>query len=537
VSRAFRLRGVVEGFYGEPWSHDARRDVLSFVAERGMNAYVYAPKDDEKHRARWREPYDDDERARFDELAAHCGDAGITFGFAISPGLDMDYASPQDRQALLAKLRPLAAGGVPWFLLLLDDIPTAPGLAPAQADLFTWLVDAMRREREDASLSLCPTEYVGTRSSPYLSELARGLPADVDVMWTGPTVCSPTITVADARGRAAALGGRRPLVWDNFPVSDGPMEPSLHLGPYRGREPGLADEVAGVLCNPMRHPQASKLGLATAADFLRDPDGYDAQTSWRAAIDAVGGVRRGPLRVLAEACADSPLSDPGELDLHRRVDGLREELDGPGWCEPLRNVVEALRAAKRVRDDFDADAHPDCALTREVAPWAQVAAREADVGLAALRLLQQVRPVAVVSNGTGRAALADADAAMASAFAVVFLWAAARRHEHNVFGPRFAVVPAIVQMPDGRPALDVREAVREDRNAVDALCRLALHEYETWRGLESVELRVFVDGEQRALDADGRFDAHGEMVLVRDGHATTRVGAGERLPFRDARLS
>ena len=40
---------------------------------------------------------------------------------------------------------------------------------------------------------------VGTRPSGYLTDLTKGLPDDVDLMWTGPTVCSPRITAADAR--------------------------------------------------------------------------------------------------------------------------------------------------------------------------------------------------------------------------------------------------------------------------------------------------------------------------------------------------
>jgi hyaluronoglucosaminidase len=40
VARSFAVRGVVEGFYGTPWTHEARRSVISFLARRGMNAYV-----------------------------------------------------------------------------------------------------------------------------------------------------------------------------------------------------------------------------------------------------------------------------------------------------------------------------------------------------------------------------------------------------------------------------------------------------------------------------------------------------------------
>jgi hyaluronoglucosaminidase len=47
---AMRVRGVVEGFYGEPWTHRARLRQLDFYGAHKMNTYVYAPKDDPYHR-------------------------------------------------------------------------------------------------------------------------------------------------------------------------------------------------------------------------------------------------------------------------------------------------------------------------------------------------------------------------------------------------------------------------------------------------------------------------------------------------------
>ncbi len=143
VLRSFAVRGVVEGFYGTPWTHDARLEVISFLAARGMNAYAYAPKDDARHRAEWREPYESADLEHFRELAAHGAALGVQFGFAISPGLDIHYESDTDRQTLLRKLAPLRDAGVSWFLLLLDDIPMQPGLALRQAALVTWLHAAL----------------------------------------------------------------------------------------------------------------------------------------------------------------------------------------------------------------------------------------------------------------------------------------------------------------------------------------------------------------------------------------------------------
>ena len=44
--REARLRGVVEGYYGRPWPHAARRDVIRFLGTHGLNTFVYAPKND-----------------------------------------------------------------------------------------------------------------------------------------------------------------------------------------------------------------------------------------------------------------------------------------------------------------------------------------------------------------------------------------------------------------------------------------------------------------------------------------------------------
>src|SRR5204862_7748070 len=140
---------------------------------------------------------------------------------------------------------------------------------------------------------------VGPRPSRSLGALGAGLAADVDVMWTGPTVCPPPPRADAARGWTGALRGHRTVVWDNTPVNDATMVNELHLGPYLGRDAALADLVGGVLCNPMTQSRASLVQLATAMDFLRDPDGYDAQESWATACADVGGDRAAPLAVLA----------------------------------------------------------------------------------------------------------------------------------------------------------------------------------------------------------------------------------------------
>jgi hyaluronoglucosaminidase len=451
VPHSVPLRGVIEGFYGPPWSPDARLDVIEFAAGRGMNAYVYAPKDDAKHRAQWREPYDAAGAAHFHDLAGLCAKVGVRLGWAISPGLDIDYASTADRAALLGKLVPMLEHGVEWIVLALDDIPTQPRLATGQAALAGWLLEVLREHRADATLTLVPTEYVGTRPTPYLATLAAELPAAAQLMWTGPTVCSPTITEADARAWAVAVGGRPPIVWDNFPVNDGPMDRGIHLGPYEGREPGLTDAVAGILLNPMIQAHGSKIALATAVDFLTDPAAYDATGSWERAVAEVGGRRAPALASIAAACADSALRAPEKLEAHHLVTAVSDEFDGPGWMAPLaelKAVLDATRAAAAAWADDPVDP-----LATELAPWLAQAAIEAQAGLAALRLLQQVRPVASVGPGrVGLAAAPDAELAMMHAFGAAVAWTAARGGDRRVFGPRSRCITRSFSFPTGAPA-------------------------------------------------------------------------------------
>jgi hyaluronoglucosaminidase len=538
VPRPVPLRGVIEGFYGPPWSHPDRLAVTEFLAERGMNAYVYAPKGDPKHRDRWRDAYDAAEIAAFRTLAEHTARQGTSFGFALSPGLDIDYRSDRDREALLAKLAPLLDAGVQWVVLALDDIPNRPGLAVEQAELTDWLLDALRSRRPDPHLTLVPTEYIGTRPTSYLEDLAAGLPSDVDVMWTGPTVCSPVIRAADARAWAAPLDGRRPLLWDNYPVNDGTMEHSLHLGPYRGREPELTDELDGVLCNPMLQPHASEVALATAADFLCGPEEYDPAASWSRAIAAVGKSRAPALRALAAACADGPLLPPEHLEANVLVTALVDVAGDPAWPGTVRAIRDHFAAAQDARRVWaDAGDEP---LAAELEPWLGTAVVEAEAGLAALRLIQHTYPVGrIVPDGTGKAVGPDAELAMVHAFAAVFSWSAARRRKQVVFGPRFAFYPAVIQLADGRPGLDVDLAVVEDQSAIDRLCRFALARYHAWAQRSPEPLRITVDGAPAEVDLDGSFSAPGaEVVAVAAGPDTTEIpSADSTLPFPDARLA
>jgi hypothetical protein len=404
--------GVIEGFYGPPWSWDARVEVAAWCAERGMRDYVYAPKDDPKHRHDWRAPYEADELAGFERFAS---EGALALGFAISPGLSIDADDADDRAALAAKVDQVVAVGAERVVLALDDIPFGGGpQGEAHARLTTWLREHLG---ERASLSLIPTEYVGTRSTPHLDALAAGVPEDVAIGWTGRAVVNDSITVADADARAASLGGRPPLLWDNYPVNDAVMGDRLFVGPLRGREPGLADACAGYLANPMEHARASMLPLASIAALLRDEDPVAV---WEATAADLGWL------AFAHAC------------------------DG----EQARAVVASgdRGAMRALFGDAAVCAAPG--LEEEAEPWLTQVHRDARLALTALDVLEGERGVDTVLGLGVR-------------------WQASRRSATTVFGPRCSVRVLIGQAEDGTWRVEPG-AIEHDQSAIDALVRRAL---------------------------------------------------------------
>jgi hypothetical protein len=294
----FAERGVVEGFYGRPWGHQDRLAVLRFEGRHGMNVYYYGPMDDPYNRKLWREPYPAAEMRRMRELVDGARRNFVDFCFALNPGLSMTYSSEGDFAALTGKLASLAKLGVSCFSLCLGDIPEAlqnpadqaryPTLAAAHADLINRLYRHLKALSPQNRLTITPVTYTSAWGSrDYIRELGAGVDPDVELIWSGPDVASPAITLPQAKEWGEYLH-RKPLIWDNFPTNDG-QGWRLNLGPLRGRDRNLNAAVRGLIANPMDQAVASLIPLETVADYLWNPTAYDAEKSENHALTSQYG--------------------------------------------------------------------------------------------------------------------------------------------------------------------------------------------------------------------------------------------------------
>ena len=276
---------MIEGFYGAPWSAAERGELFEWMARWRLNTYMYAPKDDLKHRAVWRESYSGEEADRFRELIQACGARGIRFVYALSPGLDIRYDDPAELHVLQRRVDQMMTLGCRDFALLFDDIPDPlddaviarfGSLAAAQCDVTNALVRWIVEKEPRARVAFCPTPYcsrmvnAGLGGEGYLQTIGRELMPSIDVFWTGPDIVSREITADHVREIASILR-RRPIIWDNLFANDYDGH-RFFCGPYAGRPRELRTETSGLLLNPNNELLLNYVPLHTFSAFVHDDE-------------------------------------------------------------------------------------------------------------------------------------------------------------------------------------------------------------------------------------------------------------------------
>ena len=276
-------RGVVEGFYGTPWSHEVRISLIEFYGANKMNTYLYGPKDDPYHSCpNWRLPYPEDEAEDIRELVNACRKNRVDFVWAIHPGQDIKW-NEEDYLNLLNKFNLMYDLGVRSFAIFFDDI-SGEGTNPTrQADLLNRLRTEFVKAKGDVRpLIVCPTDYSRLWANPgpegNLAIYGRTLEPDIDIFWTGDYVCSDlteeTMEWVNARIKRPAL------YWWNFPVTDYARH-IIMQGPAYGLDTTLAaEDLSGIVSNPMEHGEASKIALYGVADYSWNMAAYNPLDNW-----------------------------------------------------------------------------------------------------------------------------------------------------------------------------------------------------------------------------------------------------------------
>ncbi len=322
--------GLIEGYFGDPWTWTEREHVMRTLAPRGFSFFIYAPKADAYLRRQWQEDHPAEAFAALEQFAQACRDAGVAFGIGLTPyELHSDW-NGAGKAALTARLKTLGRLKPVIVAILFDDMHgDIPGLAETQADIVHHAASVL-----PARMLMCPSYYsddpvldrvFGARPARYLEDLGRLLDPSVDVFWTGEEVCSREFT----RGHLDRVAGelrRKPVLWDNYPVNDGPrMSRFLHLRAFTGRH-GIAGSIAGHAANPALQPWLTLTPAITLAMSYAQGDAYRYGAAF---IEA------------ARECYGSELAAALEADLLTLNDSGLDRIPGER-CTALRAKYKAF---------------------------------------------------------------------------------------------------------------------------------------------------------------------------------------------------
>lgn len=289
------LGGVIEGFYGRPWTQSQRLTLIEQLPQWGLNTYFYAPKDDLKHRAQWRQLYDEGEINAIGELIDGCQRQNLFFIYGLSPGLDIEFSDERELQQIKQRLIQMIHAGCEHFALLFDDLPGQ--ISEGDRNRFRSVVEAqchvtnqialwLRTQALDGRLLFCPTPYcdrmdqAGLAGEGYLDTLGELLHPAIDVFWTGPEIVSADIPVASIE-RLSQRIKRQPVIWDNLHANDYDQR-RLYCGPYN-RAGELRNHVRGILSNPNNEFPINEIPLRTLGAYLASDDYQPRQAYLEAA--------------------------------------------------------------------------------------------------------------------------------------------------------------------------------------------------------------------------------------------------------------
>ena len=381
-------RGVIEGFYGNPWSHEDRLRQFDFYGRHKMNVYVYGPKDDPYHRAHWRDPYPEQEAARLHELVEAAHRNKVQFVWAIHPGGDIQW-NKADSMAVVAKLEKMYTLGIRTFAVFFDDIWGEGAKGDKQAGLLNYVTDQFVRKHKDVQpLIMCPTQYNKAWSGgDYLFTLGTCMYPEVRIMWTGNSVVD-MIEHDDMEWINTQIS-RKAFIWLNYPVNDY-CQSRMLMGKTYGNGLDIADMVSGFCSNPMEYAEASKVSLYSIADYTWNMPAYDAEASWRRALPAL-------MPTSAEAFT---LFCENNIDLGKTGHGLRREGESEafGRASDKRAYLQQmfLQAEKLLADSIN---QPH--MLAEIGPWVESMSLLARRGLSVLDMkdaLQKDDSVAFIAS-------------------------------------------------------------------------------------------------------------------------------------------
>ena len=320
-------RGVIEGYYGVPYSMEVTADLFRFMARYKLNAYMYGAKSDPYHSRYWDKAYPEkitNEQRRLGlmtqdmlcQLTDVAHQTKVNFIWAIHPGQSFTNADSHDvLDRIMSKFEKMYELGVRQFGVFVDDVgvpddePTLKLGAERLAQLQGKIDAKWNRAGANPADTVKPLQYVpqlyafswvSKEKAQKFWESLRPVPAKVNIYTTGKNVWSvPNSSDLDVLHNYL---GREVSWWWNYPCNDNDMTKIFPADTYSNfaDEKHIANDaklekglrLKTIIINPMQQGELSKIALFSVADYTWNMATFDNMQSWEASLPAILGRER-----------------------------------------------------------------------------------------------------------------------------------------------------------------------------------------------------------------------------------------------------
>ena len=396
-------RGIIEGYYGVPYSAEVTKDLFRFMARYKMNTYMYGAKSDPYHSRYWGDPYpttitEDQQRIGYlnqdmmRDITKVANESKVNFIWAIHPG--KAFANAEDPQVLdkiMAKFESMHKLGVRQFGVFVDDVgvPSDPVIMKLCADNLNALQqridDKWNKKGVAATDTVKPLHYVPQlyahgwvsqeRAREFFESLS-GTTSKINIYITGRDVWSvpnnvDLVTVKSWLGRDVSW-------WWNYPCNDQDPTKLFVMDTYSNfRDETHIDNLSRLekrltglgtlIINPMQQGELSKIALFSVADYSWNNAGFDNYSSWDAAIPAVVGKQHA--KAFKKLAPYLRYYDNDAIGY--RIDNYYKSVkSGRANSRSLLNELrEVNKACQEIKEMKNSNVESDRLLYNDVRPW------------------------------------------------------------------------------------------------------------------------------------------------------------------------
>lgn len=376
------IRGFIEGYYGIPWTNEDRMSLMEFGGEFKMTSYIFAPKDDLYHTSKWRELYPEDELKAIAKMAQVGVATKTKFVWTAHPFMGGFNANDYHNEMikLKSKFDQLYSVGVRQFGILGDDVGSLD--KQIVVNMMTELSEWGKEKGDVYDFVFCPAGYNASWQGDYseLNIYDAQFPDDVQIFWTGNSVCAPvsqdTLTNFKTNRLEEGKDSRRsPLFWLNWPVNDINMK-RLMMGKGSLLHTDInINDLAGVVTNPMQDAEPSKVALFAIADYAWNVKGFDDDKSWEDSFKYIDSDASEALHTIAKHTSDPAPNGHGlVLEESEEIKPLLDEFktklsSGDSLIEVGDKIVDEMDTIIEASDEFINNSNNE-RMVEQITPFA-----------------------------------------------------------------------------------------------------------------------------------------------------------------------